>query len=34
MGSRSYVTDTFNSEPAPGYKKNDLTWVTAIADKF
>ena len=31
---RSYVTDTFNSEPALGRKKNDMTWVTAIAYKF
>jgi putative salt-induced outer membrane protein len=31
---RSYVTDTFNNEPAPGRQKNDVTWVTAIAYKF
>ncbi|HUA68132.1 MAG TPA: DUF481 domain-containing protein [Candidatus Saccharimonadales bacterium] len=31
---RSYVTDTFNNEPAAGRLKNDLTWVTAIAYKF
>ena len=31
---RSYVTDSFNNEPAPGRKKNDLTRVTAIANKF
>ncbi len=34
LALRSYVTDSFNSEPAPGFKKNDLTWVTAIAYKF
>ncbi len=34
LALRSYVTDSFNNEPAPGYKKNDLTWVTAIAYKF
>ena len=34
LALRSYVTDTFNSEPAPDRKKNDLTWVTAIAYKF
>ncbi len=31
---RSYVTDTFNNEPATGRKQNDLTWVTAIAYNF
>jgi putative salt-induced outer membrane protein len=34
LALRSYVTDSFNNEPAPGFKKNDLTWVTAIAYKF
>lgn len=34
LALRSYVTDTFNNEPAPGRKKNDVTWVTAIAYKF
>ena len=34
LALRSYVTDTFNNEPAPGRKQNDLTWVTAIAYKF
>lgn len=31
---RSYVTDTFNHEPAPGRQKNDAMWVTAIAYTF
>lgn len=31
---RSYVTDTFNNEPAAGRKQNDLSWITAIAYKF
>ena len=34
LALRSYITDTFNSEPALGRKQNDLTWVTAIAYKF
>ncbi|MGA9450063.1 MAG: DUF481 domain-containing protein [Verrucomicrobiia bacterium] len=34
LALRSYVTDSFNNEPAPGRKQNDLTWVTAIAYKF
>jgi putative salt-induced outer membrane protein YdiY len=34
LGLRTFVTDTFVNEPAPGRKKNDLTWVTAIAYKF
>ena len=34
LALRSYVTDSFNNEPAPGFKQNDLTWVTAIAYKF
>jgi putative salt-induced outer membrane protein YdiY len=34
LSLRSYVTDTFNNEPAAGRQKNDLTWVTAIAYKF
>jgi putative salt-induced outer membrane protein YdiY len=34
LALRSYVTDTFNNEPAAGRQKNDLTWVTAIAYKF
>ncbi len=34
LALRSYVTDSFNNEPVPGFKKNDLTWVTAIAYKF
>jgi putative salt-induced outer membrane protein len=31
---QSYVTDCYTSEPAPGKKHADLTWVTAIAYKF
>ena len=31
---RSYIQDTFDNEPAPSRKKNDLKWVTAIAYKF
>lgn len=31
---RSYVTDTYNNEPAVGRLKNDLSWITAIAYKF
>ena len=34
LALRSYVTDSFNNEPAAGKKRNDLTWVTAIAYKF
>jgi putative salt-induced outer membrane protein YdiY len=34
LALRSYVTDSFVNEPAPGRKQNDLTWVTAIAYKF
>ncbi len=34
LALRSYVTDSFNNEPAPGRKQNDLAWVTAIAYKF
>ncbi len=34
LGLRTFVTDTFVNEPAPGRKKNDMTWVTAIAYKF
>lgn len=34
LGLRTFVTDTFVKEPAPGRKQNDLTWVTAIAYKF
>ena len=34
LSLRSYVTDSFQNEPAPGRKQNDLTWVTAIAYKF
>lgn len=31
---RSFVQDTYDNEPAPGRKRNDLKWVTAIAYKF
>jgi putative salt-induced outer membrane protein len=31
---RTYVQDTFNNEPAPGRKQNDLGWITAVAYKF
>ena len=31
---RSYIQDTYDNEPAPGRKQNDLKWVTAIAYKF
>jgi len=34
LSLRSYVTDSFNKEPAAGKKRNDVTWVTAIAYKF
>ena len=34
LSLRTFVTDTFVNEPAPGRKKNDMTWVTAIAYKF
>lgn len=31
---KSYVTDTFNNQPAAGRQKNDVMWVTAIAYNF
>ena len=34
LALRSYITDTYNNVPAPGRKKNDLAWITAIAYKF
>ena len=34
LALRSYITDTYNKEPAPGRKENDMTWVTALAYKF
>jgi hypothetical protein len=34
LALRSYVTDSFNNEPAPNRKQNDLTWVTTIAYNF
>ena len=34
LALRSYVQDTYDNEPAPGRKKNDLKWITALAYKF
>ncbi len=34
LSLRSFIQDTYDSEPAPGRDKNDLKWVTAIAYKF
>ncbi len=34
LSLRSYIQDTYDNEPAPGRKKNDLKLVTAIAYKF
>jgi len=34
LALRSFIQDTYDNEPAPGRKKNDLKWVTAIAYKF
>jgi putative salt-induced outer membrane protein YdiY len=34
LALRSFVTDSFNNQPVPGFNRNDLTWVTAIAYKF
>lgn len=31
---RSFVQDSFDNQPAPGRKQNDLKWVTAVAYKF
>jgi putative salt-induced outer membrane protein YdiY len=31
---QTYLQDTYDNEPAPGKKENDLKWVTAIALKF
>ena len=30
----SYVTDVYNSRPAPGKKNADVTWVTGVVYKF
>lgn len=34
LALRSYVVNTFDNEPAPGRKKNDLKFVTALAYTF
>jgi putative salt-induced outer membrane protein len=34
LSLRSYLQDTYDNEPAPGRKKNDLKLVTALAYKF
>jgi putative salt-induced outer membrane protein YdiY len=34
LSLRTYVQDTYDNEPAPGRKKNDLKLVTALAYKF
>ena len=34
LALRTYVQDTYDNEPAPGRKKNDLKWITALAYKF
>lgn len=34
LSLRAYVQDTYDNEPAPGRKKNDLKLVTALAYKF
>jgi putative salt-induced outer membrane protein YdiY len=34
LALRTYVQETYDNEPAPGRKKNDLKWVTALAYKF
>jgi putative salt-induced outer membrane protein YdiY len=31
---QSYVTDTYNSRPAPGKKNADVMWVTGVVYKF
>ncbi|MGN6642967.1 MAG: DUF481 domain-containing protein [Verrucomicrobiota bacterium] len=31
---RSFIQDSYDNQPAPGRKSNDLKWVTAIAYKF
>jgi putative salt-induced outer membrane protein len=34
LSLRSYLQDTYQSEPAPGRVQNDLKWITGIAYKF
>ena len=34
LSLRAYLQDTFDNEPAPGRKQNDLKLVTALAYKF
>jgi putative salt-induced outer membrane protein YdiY len=34
LNLRAYVQDTYDNEPAPGRKKNDVKLVTAVALKF
>jgi putative salt-induced outer membrane protein YdiY len=34
LSLRSYVQDTYISEPAPGRDENDLKWITGLAYKF
>lgn len=34
LSLRSFIQDTYQSEPAPGREKNDLKWITGIAYKF
>lgn len=34
LALRSFIQDSYDNVPAPGRKKNDLKWVTAIAYKF
>jgi putative salt-induced outer membrane protein YdiY len=34
LALRSYVQDTYDNEPAPGRKKNDIKLVTALVYKF
>ena len=34
LSLRSFLQDTYQSEPAPGRVQNDLKWITGIAYKF
>jgi putative salt-induced outer membrane protein YdiY len=34
LALRSFIQDSYDNVPAPGRKRNDLKWVTAIAYKF
>ncbi len=34
LSLRSYLQDTYQSEPAPGRVQNDLKWITGVAYKF